>query len=326
MIDEKPLVTFALITYNQEKYIVDALNSVFLQDYPNLEVIISDDGSSDNSWKIIQDKVADYRGIHSIKINRNIVNLGVGGHINLVNKLAAGRIVVVGAGDDISLPNRVSRIVDGWRRHGGHAALFHSACMLMDNLSIPIRYFSFKKNPSFMAAPDILKKNASVIGATEAWDKVLFEVFGDLNESLVHEDHALTFRAALLQKKIAFLDEPLVRYRQHTGVSSSYGSWYITPSDRKKMLANYIVEATQKLADLAVVSSATLENLAWESLRRYEVALSFESGFPTSLSQWVRMSRATNHAYLIRMVIKRMRNGVLDFLLTGRGEVSDGSR
>ncbi|KJF78562.1 hypothetical protein UA45_05225 [Morganella morganii] len=47
------LVSFVLISYNQEKYIEDALLSVLEQDYSNLEIIVSDDGSTDNTKNII---------------------------------------------------------------------------------------------------------------------------------------------------------------------------------------------------------------------------------------------------------------------------------
>ena len=47
---EKPLVTFALFAYNQERFITEAVEAAFAQTYQPLEIIISDDGSSDKTY------------------------------------------------------------------------------------------------------------------------------------------------------------------------------------------------------------------------------------------------------------------------------------
>ena len=49
----RPLITFALFAYNQEKYIEEAVQGAFLQTYSPLEIILSDDGSTDRTFEII---------------------------------------------------------------------------------------------------------------------------------------------------------------------------------------------------------------------------------------------------------------------------------
>ena len=51
---EGPLVSFCVKCYNQERYIGEALEGVFAQTYRPLEIVISDDASTDRSWEIIQ--------------------------------------------------------------------------------------------------------------------------------------------------------------------------------------------------------------------------------------------------------------------------------
>ena len=76
--DSSPPFSFLMITYNQEQYIADALNSALAQDYPNLEIIVSDDCSSDQTFAIATDIASNYRGPHKITLNRNEPNLGIG--------------------------------------------------------------------------------------------------------------------------------------------------------------------------------------------------------------------------------------------------------
>ena len=75
-----PLITLFLFSYNQEKYIKQAVESALAQDYPNLEVIISDDHSTDNTVGIIQSIIQDYSGKHKVALNINPTNLGIGEH------------------------------------------------------------------------------------------------------------------------------------------------------------------------------------------------------------------------------------------------------
>ena len=53
-------VTFALLCYNQEKFIREALRGAFRQDYQPLEILISDDHSTDASFDILREEVANY--------------------------------------------------------------------------------------------------------------------------------------------------------------------------------------------------------------------------------------------------------------------------
>ena len=98
---EYPLVTMYVISYNQEKFAGAAVEAALLQDYPNLEIIISDDCSTDKTWDEIL-RIADhYHGPHKLILNRNTYNLGIGEHINRVLKMASGDIIVASAADDI---------------------------------------------------------------------------------------------------------------------------------------------------------------------------------------------------------------------------------
>jgi len=103
----RPLVTFAVIAYKQERFVREAVEGAFAQTYRPLEIILSDDCSPDRTFEIMQEMAAAYDGPHRVRLNRNERNLGLASHFNNILSAASGEILVISAGDDISGPSRV---------------------------------------------------------------------------------------------------------------------------------------------------------------------------------------------------------------------------
>ncbi|MCX7738530.1 MAG: glycosyltransferase family 2 protein [Hydrogenothermaceae bacterium] len=94
-----PKVSILIATYNQEAYIKDAIYSALGLNYPNLEVIVSDDSSTDNAFDILRD-IRDDR----VRTYRNKRNIGrILNHRKLLYELARGEVVVFLDGDDFYL-------------------------------------------------------------------------------------------------------------------------------------------------------------------------------------------------------------------------------
>lgn len=307
----RPLVTLALIAYNQEQFIGEAITSALAQDYSPLEIVFSDDCSTDETWAMMQKAAGEYSGPHAIVLNRNPVNLHIGGHVNKVNQLARGELVVVAAGDDISVPHRVSTLVDAWLASGKKAGVLHSACTLITEEGEAMRQFGCPCLAQLASLEQAARHPAFVIGATEAWSKAIFNRFGDLRRDMVHEDHALGFRSLLAEMPIVYVDQPLVSYRQGSGISTVYGSSHVGPKDRQTMLKRYWIDAQQKLDDLKALPNPAIEPIVRKVARRYEIALAFEEGFP-GLSEWTKMVRDVGLTYVARMTLKRIRNSWRD--------------
>jgi glycosyltransferase involved in cell wall biosynthesis len=88
--NDLPLVSFVLIAYNQEQFIAEAIQGAFAQTYSPLEIILSDDCSRDGTFRIMEEMANAYHGPHTVILNRNPKNLGIGGHVNRVMELAQG--------------------------------------------------------------------------------------------------------------------------------------------------------------------------------------------------------------------------------------------
>lgn len=110
-------VSYCILTYNQEDYIEETINAAFAQTYSPMEIIISDDGSTDNTFEIVKRKVAEYKGPNNIIINQNNPNLGLREHYNKVwYELSHGEYLIMADGDDVSIPTRVEDYVNFFER------------------------------------------------------------------------------------------------------------------------------------------------------------------------------------------------------------------
>ncbi len=92
-----PLVSIGLLSYNRDKLIGTAINSLLDQSYPNIEIIISDDASSDSSAKIGKKYASKYSNIH---FYQQKVNLGIPENSNVVLQKATGEFFMWASNDD----------------------------------------------------------------------------------------------------------------------------------------------------------------------------------------------------------------------------------
>ncbi len=216
---ENPLVTLSIISYNQEKYIREAVLGALAQTYSPLIVAFSDDASPDGTYDIIQDICSNYRGPHVIRHTKNQKNLGLAGHINLINEVAEGELIVVGAGDDISVPDRVERLVHAYLKSGKKSHYFYS---LVTSMTEGGRLEGSYQSPGHRAASSVIRAGLAnypiAIGASQAWTKHLATYFGPMNGNIWAEDQVFGFRGILLGP-VTFLNTPLVNYRSGSGLS-----------------------------------------------------------------------------------------------------------
>src|SRR5712664_440400 len=98
---DRPLVTFAIAAFNQERFIREAVEAAFAQTYSPLEIVLSDDCSEDRTFEIICELAKAYRGPHRVVLNRNPVRRSIGGHINRIVEISQGELILSAAGDDI---------------------------------------------------------------------------------------------------------------------------------------------------------------------------------------------------------------------------------
>jgi len=203
------LISAVVTTYNLEKQIRESLQSVLEQSYGNLEVVISDDCSTDQTWNIINEVVTKYRrsgGAHTIILSRNEKNIGIMRNFEKAFSLAHGEIIVECDGDDISLSNRVSRIAEEFAKD-------RKLCRVIHN--------GIKVNENGRAVGHLFPINGvwSPIGAAEAYRVDKNEQWPLTNPDCF-QDYVYAFRAIMRGKSIA-VDEDLILYRVGSGATTS---------------------------------------------------------------------------------------------------------
>ncbi|MCD0421004.1 glycosyltransferase family 2 protein [Rubrivivax sp. JA1024] len=102
---DPPKVSVVMTCFNARDTIREAVESLLFQDYPDLEVVVCDDHSSDGTWQVLQDTARRCRGV---RVLRNNSNYGTYLSKNRAIDVAAGEIILLQDSDDISHPQRVS--------------------------------------------------------------------------------------------------------------------------------------------------------------------------------------------------------------------------
>ncbi len=210
---DRPMATIILFAYNQEDLVVEAVESLLAQTYSPLEIILSDDCSSDNTFNRMRSLVDGYSGTHRIKLNRNKNNLGVVAHVNAAVALAEGELIFGAAGDDISLPERCEKVVAFWVESGKKSDLIATDAydLAFDGQILGIK--STDKLENWTSVEDWFLRRPFIFGASFVWSRSLVDRFGPLNSYLKQEDQIITFRAILTGSAVC-LPEPLVMHRR----------------------------------------------------------------------------------------------------------------
>jgi glycosyltransferase involved in cell wall biosynthesis len=131
MADDMPLVTIGIPNYNYAHYIKNTLNSVAHQTYPNIELIIVDDCSTDDSINEIDNWIKNYSGTVKINFIKNEVNLGLTKSCNVILKNATGKYLQTLDADDIIFPKKIEKQVPLFK-NGNNVALVYSNAEIID--------------------------------------------------------------------------------------------------------------------------------------------------------------------------------------------------
>lgn len=123
----KPLVSILLPVYNSAPFLADCLSSIQKQTYSNWELIIINDGSTDNTRQILESFAADSR----IRIYSRKSNSGIAASLNQAVSLAKGQFLARMDADDVMYPHRLSRQVRYLLSHPD-AVVIGGQCRLID--------------------------------------------------------------------------------------------------------------------------------------------------------------------------------------------------
>jgi glycosyltransferase involved in cell wall biosynthesis len=209
-----PKVSFCIITFNQQNYIREAIESAFSQDYKGeIEYIISDDGSFDKTFEVINDVITLYKK-DNVLINRHNKNVGIAGNVNWVFNHATGDYIVLAGGDDVFLPSRVSKVIDYFISNPG-AIIVDCGYNVMDSSGKV--WLTVDQNAGSIYTIKDLTPWTKIWcnGCSRTIHRKLLSFFPDLNSDVSEEDAPIIVRALLGNGEIHVIGIVLVNYRVH---------------------------------------------------------------------------------------------------------------
>jgi len=219
---DRPLVTFALFSYNQENYIREAVQGALAQTYSPLEIILSDDYSSDKTAKLIQEMAAAYTGPHRVIVRIGRENLGTYNHVISVASMASGDLFVVNAGDDVSYEIRTSELVRSFL-DSGSVALGSGYDVVSEDGSILLKDARFPPSKGaqivFGRSARARKENGivrTVPGFSAAYRTDFLQSLSYSKGKLLIEDGTLNGIMNCRGDLMSNVDKTLIKYRVHS--------------------------------------------------------------------------------------------------------------
>lgn len=127
LLDDKPLVSIAMCTYNGERFIAQQMQSILDQTYSNLEIVVADDVSSDGTISILRR----FQQLDSrIRIIENDKNLGFVRNFQHVLQECKGDYIALADQDDVWLPSKIATM---YEEIGDNLLLYSSVSLIDDN-------------------------------------------------------------------------------------------------------------------------------------------------------------------------------------------------
>jgi len=302
---DRPLVTFALFAYNQERFIREAVDGALSQTYSPLEIIFSDDCSTDRTFEIMKEMAAAYNGMHSIILNRNKINMGLCNHFNLIMEQASGEYIVVAAGDDISLPNRAKASWEILHRNSD-ATCVSLRAIIVDAEGRPAQTEHLSESKPYLkkyAIKDYLSTPGFHLnGASRTFRKSVFTTFGPLEPTCSTEDSTIFLRCLMMGSAYAY-DEAGIYYRVHGNNLSGNVHRF-----NHELIFRQWIKDIQHAYCLGILSNSLTEQLkqqAKKNLARRHLAAAlnqskFKIGFGLSRIMWSSTFTIKEKAGMVR--------------------------
>jgi len=203
----KPTVTFIIAAYNEERYLKECIDSCLAQNYPNIEVCVTDDGSTDQTWAILE-QYTDTR----VKKHRFAENRGKVAAFNQSYCMSSGDYFALIGADDVNCAHRISSQMDFLVDNRVDVTWGSYTQIDGDGHDLPEDMYVFNENPT---QRDVLVDNC-IPGNTVFFNRRVAEKVFPIPSQLLFEDWWIAFNT-IYHYKFKFLNKPLIKYRLHDG-------------------------------------------------------------------------------------------------------------
>src|SRR6266480_5298889 len=254
MTERQPHVTVAMITYNHEKFVGDAVRSILGQTYRDFELVVVDDGSTDGTAEVI-------RGLHDERIvYLRQENQGPSEARNTALRVARGTLIAQMSGDDVAEPARLEHQLAHHRDRPNSVIFSH--CTFIGDDSRPIggaRWEKLTNRPNWTRDATLrylyLEGNCFLAPSALA-ARSAFEAIGPYNPVMLQlQDYDMWVRFLLKGYEPHIVQEPLMRYRiRADGANLSsprHGSKVRAHFERRRLLRNFLmIDRARRVAEI----------------------------------------------------------------------------
>lgn len=205
-----PLISIVIPCYNHEQYIETAIKSVVTQTYRNIQLIVIDDGSRDNSVVIIKNLQSEY-GFCAVEQP----NQGICKTLNrAITEYARGDYVALLASDDYWHPEKLAKQIDALRSNPQSEFCFTQALEFnSDQPNRTERIFPRKVLTGKISNQVFLRQH--VPAGSMLFSRRLFDLVGGFDETFREEDWDFVIRCSA-ETEFSAVQEPLFFYRHHS--------------------------------------------------------------------------------------------------------------
>jgi glycosyltransferase involved in cell wall biosynthesis len=213
------MISIALACYNGENFIYEQIQSILNQTMIDLEVIVCDDKSTDNTVKIIQN-IGDNR----IKLFQNVDQLGVVKNFEKAISLCNGEYIALSDQDDIWVEKKLEKqlhqyIIEREKYPSGPLLLYHDLILVDKELKVlEDSFWKLYKISNFSLAKNLFDNH--VTGCTTFFDKITCEYYLPFISSEILHDHSMAILTNCFGKNIE-MNERLIKFRRHDTNSTS---------------------------------------------------------------------------------------------------------
>ena len=236
---DSSLVSILMPAYNHDKFIEQAVRSVWEQTYSNIELIVVDDGSKDRSLELLQ-QLGEVSPIPMKVFTQE--NKGITCTLNRCLDIAKGEWVALLASDDYYDKCFISRSLNEAEQYGDESIVVHSDAIKIDDEGIELgRHSKNVRKPgcSGFCFDELVNSSVSIVSPTIFLPLKALRNVGGFDENLLAEDYDLHLRLAR-QYKFVYIDEPLI-YKRDLRFSLGEKPWVWTSG---------VVTALEKHADI----------------------------------------------------------------------------
>ncbi|NLE96012.1 MAG: glycosyltransferase family 2 protein [Dehalococcoidia bacterium] len=211
--NDTPLVSVILNTYNRADLLPCSVESVLVQDYLNFEVIIVDDCSSDNTPEVVAHIVANHSDrVRSIRLEENV---GLAGARNVGIRAARGPLIAFQDDDDIWLPEKLSAQVKALSRHPECGMCYGRALVATADGVRTARVFGGSGRGRTGDCFELMLRWHVILGPALMVRLPLLHEVGLFDETLRTAEDTDLFLRLTVEYSAVYLDQPLVLVREH---------------------------------------------------------------------------------------------------------------